>query len=279
MSQEPLLFSGTVADNIAYGCAPPDGGAAVPRARLEAAARAANAHAFISALPQGYDTPVGERGVQLSGGQKQRVAIARAVARDPKILLLDEATAALDAATERVVQDALDAASRGRTTIVVAHRLSTIRNADVSARRDCGGWQRFTPLPLAPSPLCHRALFPSVVPAPRSQPPQLCTPVSHNTPPPNATSRRRSPSCTAASCSSAGATRSSWLSAPTAPTRASWRRSRAAAAATAAAAETAATAPTAAAALRAAALSSRREGGARQPARGRWRSSLMMTRV
>ncbi|KAF8060513.1 ABCB6 [Scenedesmus sp. PABB004] len=127
VSQEPLLFSGSIIDNIRYGRP------TATLAEVEAAARSANAHDFISALPQGYDTPVGERGVQLSGGQKQRVAIARAVVKDPKILLLDEATSALDAASERVVQDALDRVMGGRTSVVVAHRLSTIRGAHAIA--------------------------------------------------------------------------------------------------------------------------------------------------
>lgn len=124
VSQEPLLFSGSILDNIRYGR--PN----ATQAEVEEAARSANAHDFISALPDGYNTQVGERGVQLSGGQKQRVAIARAVVKQPRILLLDEATSALDAASERVVQDALDRIMAGRTSVVVAHRLSTIQHAD-----------------------------------------------------------------------------------------------------------------------------------------------------
>lgn len=128
VSQEPILFNETIRSNIAYG---KTGGA--PEEEIIAAAQAANAHNFISSLPQGYDTSVGERGVQLSGGQKQRIAIARAILKDPKILLLDEATSALDAESERVVQDALDRVMVNRTTVVVAHRLTTIKNADVIA--------------------------------------------------------------------------------------------------------------------------------------------------
>ncbi|KAI8112886.1 hypothetical protein M9434_004206 [Picochlorum sp. BPE23] len=124
VSQEPVLFNMSVADNIRYGR---------PEASLEQveeAARAANAHQFIQALPEGYSTMLGEGCIQLSGGQKQRIAIARAIVKDPKVLLLDEATSALDAESERVVQDALDRLMVGRTTIIVAHRLSTIRDAD-----------------------------------------------------------------------------------------------------------------------------------------------------
>ncbi|MCB2135731.1 MAG: ATP-binding cassette domain-containing protein, partial [Rhodobacteraceae bacterium] len=97
---------------------------------VEAAARAAAAHDFLAILPQGYDTYVGERGVMLSGGQKQRIAIARAILRDAPILLLDEATSALDAESERAVQQAVDALAEGRTTLVIAHRLATVKKAD-----------------------------------------------------------------------------------------------------------------------------------------------------
>ncbi|VVB12639.1 unnamed protein product [Arabis nemorensis] len=128
VSQEPVLFNETIRSNIAYG---KTGG--VTEEEIIAASLAANAHNFISSLPQGYETSVGERGVQLSGGQKQRIAIARAILKDPKILLLDEATSALDAESERVVQDALDRVMVNRTTVVVAHRLTTIKNADVIA--------------------------------------------------------------------------------------------------------------------------------------------------
>ncbi|KAF8018914.1 hypothetical protein BT93_H3722 [Corymbia citriodora subsp. variegata] len=128
VGQEPILFNETIRDNIAYG---KQGSATEDE--IIAAAKASNAHNFISSLPQGYDTSVGERGVQLSGGQKQRIAIARAIVKNPKILLLDEATSALDAESESIVQEALDRVTVNRTTVVVAHRLTTIKNADIIA--------------------------------------------------------------------------------------------------------------------------------------------------
>ncbi|KAF0917813.1 hypothetical protein E2562_021484 [Oryza meyeriana var. granulata] len=128
VSQEPVLFNDTIHANIAYGRK-----GQVTEEEIVAVAKAANAHEFISSLPQGYNTTVGERGAQLSGGQKQRVAVARAILKDPRILLLDEATSALDAESERVVQDTLDQVTVSRTTIVVAHRLSTIKGADMIA--------------------------------------------------------------------------------------------------------------------------------------------------
>lgn len=124
VGQEPILFGTSIGENICYGR---DG---VSQEEMERAAKEANAHDFIQRLPRKYDTLVGERGAQLSGGQKQRIAIARALVRHPKILLLDEATSALDTQSEAVVQKALDKARQGRTTIIVAHRLTTIRNAD-----------------------------------------------------------------------------------------------------------------------------------------------------
>ncbi|CAN8072382.1 unnamed protein product [Agarophyton chilense] len=132
VSQEPELFNRTVFDNIAYGASHEDG-TPISMSDVVEAAKLANAHEFIAQLPQGYDTSVGPRGDAISGGQRQRVAIARSLIRRPPILLLDEATSALDSASEGIVQEALDRAASERTTIVVAHRLSTIRNADVIA--------------------------------------------------------------------------------------------------------------------------------------------------
>jgi len=124
VSQEPILFATSIADNIRYGKA----GATMDE--IIAAAKAANAHTFISSLPKQYDTQCGEKGLQMSGGQKQRIAIARAVLKNPQILLLDEATSALDAESESLVQDALENLRKGRTSIIIAHRLSTIQNAN-----------------------------------------------------------------------------------------------------------------------------------------------------
>jgi ATP-binding cassette subfamily B protein len=132
VSDDPFLFSASVADNIAY--AHPD----APIEQIEAAARAAQAHQFISDLPNGYDTRVGERGLTLSGGQRQRVAIARALLARPRVLILDDATSSVDASTERQIKDALSEAMRDRTTFVIAHRLSTIELADEIVVMDHG---------------------------------------------------------------------------------------------------------------------------------------------
>ena len=124
VSQETYLFHASIRENLRFAC---------PQAsdeEIEQAARAAQIHELISSLPEGYDTPVGERGYRFSGGEKQRIAIARTILRNPPVLILDEATSALDTETERAVQLALDELSLGRTTIAIAHRLSTIRDAD-----------------------------------------------------------------------------------------------------------------------------------------------------
>jgi ATP-binding cassette subfamily B protein len=122
--QEPVIFAASVADNIRFGRP------VATDAEVEAAAQAAAAHEFITKLPDGYDSWLGERGVMLSGGQKQRIAIARAILRNAPVLLLDEATSALDAESERLVQGAVDRLAEDRTTIIVAHRLATVKKAD-----------------------------------------------------------------------------------------------------------------------------------------------------
>lgn len=124
VAQEPVLFSGSIRDNIAYGRP------GATREQIEQAARDANAHDFITGFPDGYDTMIGERGTKLSGGQKQRVALARAIIANPRVLILDEATSNLDAESEAAVQGALARLMEGRTTLIVAHRLSTVRDAD-----------------------------------------------------------------------------------------------------------------------------------------------------
>ncbi|XP_063233075.1 ATP-dependent translocase ABCB1-like isoform X2 [Bacillus rossius redtenbacheri] len=134
VSQEPVLFNRTIAENIAYG----DNSRSVPMDEIISAASKANIHSFIKSLPTGYETSMGEKGTQLSGGQKQRVAIARALVRNPRVLLLDEATSALDTESERIVQEALDQAKQGRTCITIAHRLSTVQDADVICVVDKG---------------------------------------------------------------------------------------------------------------------------------------------
>ena len=132
MPQEPLLFHRTIRENIAYGAEHTTG------ADVERVARLAEAHAFITALPKGYESLVGERGVKLSGGQRQRVAIARAMLKNAPILLLDEATSSLDSESEKAVQKALLALMEGRTVIAIAHRLSTLRAMDRIVVLDAG---------------------------------------------------------------------------------------------------------------------------------------------
>ena len=122
--QDAVIFADTARENIRFGRP------SATDAEVEAAAKAAAAHDFLTALPEGYDTYVGERGVMLSGGQKQRIAIARAILRDAPILLLDEATSALDAESERLVQAAVDELASTRTTLIIAHRLATVKKAD-----------------------------------------------------------------------------------------------------------------------------------------------------
>lgn len=125
VQQEPVLYQGSIRDNIAMGVE-----SEVTDAQVEFAAKQSNIHDFITSLPEGFSTFCGNRGTQLSGGQRQRIAIARALIREPRLLLLDEATSALDTESEKIVQAALEKAKSGRTTVAVAHRLSTIKDAD-----------------------------------------------------------------------------------------------------------------------------------------------------
>ena len=142
MSQETYLFHASVRENLRF--ARPD----ATDEEIEAAARAAQVHDVIASLPEGYDTVVGERGFRFSGGEKQRIAIARTILRNPPVLVLDEATSALDVQTERAVEEALERLAEGRTTIVIAHRLSTVRDADqivvLDARRGSSSAARTT---------------------------------------------------------------------------------------------------------------------------------------
>ena len=132
VSQDPFLFSDTVRENIAFGAPGLDA------EQIEAVARLAQAHEFIERLPEGYETVIGERGITLSGGQRQRLAIARALAVDPRILILDDATASVDASTEALIRLGLRQAMEGRTTLIIAHRLSTIALADELVVLDSG---------------------------------------------------------------------------------------------------------------------------------------------
>jgi len=154
VQQEVFLFAGSVRENIAYGRP------GASDAEVEEAAALANAHLFVSELPQGYSTLVGEKGVKLSGGQRQRIAIARAFLKDPRILILDEATSSLDSRSERAVQEALRRLVRGRTTLVIAHRLTTVRDADeIVALDESGIAQRGTHESLIAVPGLYRDLY------------------------------------------------------------------------------------------------------------------------
>src|SRR5262249_42345090 len=124
VAQDALLFSATIAENIAFGQID------ATQADIERAARLAQAHDFITSLPEGYKSQVGERGVGLSGGQRQRIAIARAILLNPRILIMDDSMSAVDAETERLLQDAIGTVMQGRTTILIAHRMSTVQKAD-----------------------------------------------------------------------------------------------------------------------------------------------------
>jgi ATP-binding cassette subfamily B protein len=154
VQQDVFLFAGTVRENLEYGRE------GATQAEIEAAARDANAHEFIAALPDGYDTNIGEKGVKLSGGQKQRLAIARAFLKDPRILILDEATSSLDARSERAVQEALLRLVKGRTTLIIAHRLSTVREVDeIIVLTEAGIVQRGTHEDLITAPGLYRELY------------------------------------------------------------------------------------------------------------------------
>jgi ATP-binding cassette subfamily B protein len=154
VQQDVFLFAGTVGENIAYGRE------GATQAEIEASARDANAHEFIAELPKGYDTNIGEKGVKLSGGQKQRIAIARAFLKDPRILILDEATSSLDAKSERAVQEALKRLVKGRTTLIIAHRLSTVREVDeIIVLTEEGIVQRGTHAELITAPGLYQDLY------------------------------------------------------------------------------------------------------------------------
>jgi ATP-binding cassette subfamily B protein len=140
MLQEPVLFSASIAENIAY--AKPD----ATEAQIIQAAKAANAHEFISRLPEGYNTRVGERGTRLSGGERQRVSLARAFLRDAPILILDEPTSSVDVETETGIMEAMDRLMHGRTTFMIAHRLSTLENCDRRLHIQAGRLVEVTPL-------------------------------------------------------------------------------------------------------------------------------------
>jgi len=154
VQQDVFLFTGSVRDNIAYG------NPEAAEEEIREAARRAGAKEFIEALPSGYDTQIGEKGVKLSGGQKQRLSIARAFLKDPRILILDEATSSLDTHTERIIQAALRELIRGRTTLIIAHRLSTIRNADeIIVLTENGIVQRGSHQELMRSPGLYKELY------------------------------------------------------------------------------------------------------------------------
>src|SRR5439155_1122915 len=205
--QEPLLFSTSIAENIAY--ARPD----ATEAQIEAAARAAHAHEFVSALPDSYGTLVGERGVRLSGGERQRISLARAFLKDAPVLILDEATSSVDVRTEALIVDAMQRLMRGRTTFMIAHRLSTLADCDLQLQIEEG---RIAGVGL-PGPRTNGQR--RVTSAPRTWPARAATTPASARPPSS------SPRCTSASptircCPSAAHRRATWASAPSRPTSA-----------------------------------------------------------